>query len=176
MLVKEQYGFRISNSTEAASYNVINEILKAVNNRLSVGGIFCDLKKAFDCVKLDKLEFYGISGKFLTLIQSYLRGRYQNILIDKINACDSVSSRGKKVANGVPQGVIFSPLIFHIYTNDLPKITDNDAKVVLFADDTSIVVTNSHQGGLQTALNGMLSDIISWFKANILLFNFNKTY
>jgi len=50
MLVKEQYGFKIKSSTKAASHNVINEILKAMNNRLSVGGIFCDLKKVFDCV------------------------------------------------------------------------------------------------------------------------------
>ena len=86
---------------EATTYNVINEILKATNNRLSVGGIFCDLKKAFDWVNhgilVDKLEFYGISGKILTLIQSYLGGRYQKVLIDKINAYDSVSSDGKKL-------------------------------------------------------------------------------
>jgi hypothetical protein len=41
-----------------------------------VGGIFCDLQKAFDCVQhkilLDKLKFYGIDGKFKTLINSYL--------------------------------------------------------------------------------------------------------
>jgi len=34
----------------AVSYKVINEISKAINNRLCVGGIFCDLEKAFDCV------------------------------------------------------------------------------------------------------------------------------
>ena len=44
ILVKEQYEFRINSSAEAASYNVINEILKAMNNRFSVGGIFFDLK------------------------------------------------------------------------------------------------------------------------------------
>jgi len=85
ILFKEQYGF--NSSTEAASYNVINKILKAMNNRLSRGGLLCDLEKAFDCyhgILVDNLEFYGISGKFLTLIQSYLRERYQKYSMIKL--------------------------------------------------------------------------------------------
>jgi len=54
--------------------------------------------------------------------------------------------------------------------------TDSDSKVVLFADDTSIIVTSPSQEGLQIALNKQLSDINSRFKANFLLLNFNKTY
>jgi len=67
------------------------------------------------------------------------------------------------------------PLVFLIYINNLPRITDNSAKVVFFTADTSIMVINSDQGGL-TALNKIISYIISWCKANILLLNFNKTY
>ena len=93
IVVQEQYGFKINSSTEAASYDVINNIAKAMNNRLSVEGILRDLEMAFDCVNhgilVDKLQFYGISGKFLPLIQSHLRGRNQKILIDKFNAYDS---------------------------------------------------------------------------------------
>jgi hypothetical protein len=45
-----------------------------MNNKALVGGIFCDLQKAFNCVNneilIDKLEFYGIEGKFKTLLKS----------------------------------------------------------------------------------------------------------
>ena len=47
---------------------------------------------------------------------------------------------------------------------------------MFFTDDNSIMVTNSNLGGLQTALNRTISDIISWCKANFLLLKFNKTY
>jgi len=48
--------------------------------------------------------------------------------------------------------------------------------MTFFADETSSIVTNSNQGGLQTVLNKTLSDIISWFKANFPSLSFNKTY
>ena len=58
---------------------MIQEVLKVMNNRLSVEGIFCDVEKAFDCVNqgiiVDKLEFSGISVKFQTLIKTYIRSR-----------------------------------------------------------------------------------------------------
>ena len=88
ILGKEQFRFKINSFTEAASYTVTNEILQVMNNRLFVGGKFCDLEKAFDCVNhgilVDKLQLYGISGKFLPLIQSNLTGRYQKYSLIKL--------------------------------------------------------------------------------------------
>jgi hypothetical protein len=66
--------------------------------------------------------------------------------------------------------------ISNLRVNGLPKITDNDAKVVLFAYDTSIVVINFNQGEFPAVLNKILSGIISWFKANFPSLNFNETY
>jgi hypothetical protein len=72
ILVQEQYGFRTHSSTEQAAFTLINSILTAMNNNQMVGGIFCDLQKALNCVNykilLEKLEFYGVEGKFKTLI------------------------------------------------------------------------------------------------------------
>jgi hypothetical protein len=71
--------------TDNAIYHLTNEILNALNNNLSIGAIFCDLEKAFDCVKqkmlLTKLEFCGITGNDYKLYKSYLADRYQRTIL-----------------------------------------------------------------------------------------------
>jgi hypothetical protein len=115
ILAQEQYGFRTNSSTETASYNLINNILEALNNKFIVGGIFCDLTKAFDCVNhtilLSKLEFYGITGSAYNLLKSYLNDRYQRVLIKNTNSKNYLPD-WEKIKLGVPQGSIFGPLFF----------------------------------------------------------------
>jgi hypothetical protein len=89
-LANEQYGFRNGLSTDNASYSLIQEVLSATNNKHTVGGIFCDLSKTFDCVnhkiQLLKLEHCGIRGTFGAVIKSFLMERYQRVALkDKTN-------------------------------------------------------------------------------------------
>jgi hypothetical protein len=88
----------------------------ALNNKCTVGGIFCDLKKAFDCVSHDillaKMEFYEITGIAQKLMRSYLRGRYQRVVL--YNNGNKCYSEWKEIHYGVPQGSVLGPIFFFI--------------------------------------------------------------
>jgi Notch-like protein len=56
ILDNDQYGFRPNSSTEKASFKLTDKMLKSMNNKHLVGGIFCDLQKTFDCVSHDILK------------------------------------------------------------------------------------------------------------------------
>jgi hypothetical protein len=77
-----------------------------MNNKMIVGGSFCDLQKAFDSVNhkilLQKLEFYGLVGKFKTLIESYSNRRYQKVILGCITSYNCTASDWEEIKCGVP--------------------------------------------------------------------------
>ena len=75
-----------------------------------------------------KLEGYGITGKLLSWIQSFLINRTRRVVLNGIK-----SSLGN-VTSGIPLGSVLSPILFTIFTNDLTDGVKNISQ--LFADDT----------------------------------------
>jgi len=60
ILVNEQFGFRNASSTDIVSCKLTNNIPTALNNKLLVGGIFCDLHKSIMpscCLKWNSMVF-----------------------------------------------------------------------------------------------------------------------
>ena len=57
ILVDEQFGFRNKLATTDAIFKLINETQTALNKKIIVGGIFCDLEKAFDSIHHEYINF-----------------------------------------------------------------------------------------------------------------------
>jgi hypothetical protein len=120
------------------------------------------------------MEFYGISGKANNLIKSYLQNRYHRVLVD----LDSIKyySEWESVIDGVPQGSILGPLLFLLYVNDLPNVISDISNPVLYADDTSLIITNSDSQMFKKDINAAILQLNRWFQSNLLLLNLEKTY
>jgi hypothetical protein len=112
------------------------------------------------------LEFYGITGKFGASFKSYFKGRYQRVILDKNESVDSFSSRWAEIKSGMPQGSILGPLIFLLYINDITKVPIKGAKIFLYADDASIIVTNPKYNDYKLAMNKTFHEVNKWFKTN----------
>jgi len=68
------------------------------------------------------------------------------------------------------------PLLFLIYINDLPKTVNNLATPILFADDTTILITSPNQSDCELKVNTTLKLINDWLNTNFLFINFEKTH
>jgi hypothetical protein len=142
-----------------------------------VGGIFCDLSKAFDYVNYDillaKLEFYGVKGHAHKLITSYLKNRYQRVTT-RSNCSNTCNSEWDEVKRGVPQGSVLGPLLFLIYINDLPGSINHICLPTLFADDTNIICTQLNYSNFKEEIETILQNTNKWFLTNLLHLNLKK--
>jgi hypothetical protein len=156
--------------TEDAAFRLTDSVLKSLNHKLHVGGIFCDLSKAFDCVNheilLTKLHFYGIQGITIDWFRSYLTNRRQKVEIKSPRSTHNLFSNWGILKHGVPQGSILGPLLFLVYINYLSLRINSPAEPILFADDTSVKISNSNLTEFSTTANLVLAHMIEWFSAN----------
>jgi hypothetical protein len=68
------------------------------------------------------------------------------------------------------------PLLFLLYINDLPNAIIQNATPILFADDTSVIITGQDPRRLQHDLNTTFRQISEWFQLNSLSLNISETH
>ena len=127
--------------------------------------VFLDLPKAFDTVDhqilLDKLERnYGIRGLALQLMESYLSNRQQHTKIHPYK------SKLGKTTCGVPQRSSLGPLLFLLYINHLPLVSQFET--TLYTDDTYLTLSDKSLSGLELKANNEPRKIDTWMRNNKL--------
>ena len=100
--------------------------------------IMLDLQNAFDMVDHDilcnKLKVMGVrSTKWL---QSCLTVRKQKV------SANCTESEFLNVTCGEPQGSILDPLLFLCYVNDMSISINSECKLLLYADDCTILFSH----------------------------------
>ena len=128
-----------------------------------------DLSKGFDSLNIEillyKLSCYGIPNEWFS---SYLNQRHQ------IVNCNNNLSNENVLSIGVPQGTVLGPILFLIYVNDLSSCVEN-ALVIMYADDTTILCKGKTPLELQVNMESALHFVGTWLNKNRLVVNASKS-
>ena len=108
-----------------------------------------------------------ITGAANLLFQNYLFNRQQYV------EYNGATSQKLKISTGVPQGSILGPLLFFIYINDLPSVS-NVLQMLMYADDTTLYC-NFNSINNVNRINEELCKVSVWLSANKLALNVAKT-
>ena len=72
-----------------------------------------------------------------------------------------------------PWILTWSPAFF-LYISDVPNVISDISNPVLYADDTSLIITNSDSQMFEKDINTAILQLNRWFKSNLLLLNMEK--
>jgi hypothetical protein len=172
VLPEEQFGFRHGRSTVHQLVRVLKILRrnKSVSNTSAMA--LLDVEKAFDNVWHDglvfKLQRFGFPIFIVKIIQNYLSGRTFQVSLN------GISSNIFNIGAGVPQGSVLGPILFNIFTSDIPPLPGGGI-LSLFADDTSIIYKGRVIGALINKLQRGLVVLSRYFSDWKIRINAAKT-
>ena len=115
---------------------------------------------------------------------SYLTGRSQSVFVD------GCLSPPLTISCGVPQGSILGPLLYILYTNDIPDLVHKHpisvsqpepycqdcGGTVCYVDDSTYCLAGQDPAALSSALTDQYKVISNYMAANKLVINDDKTH
>ena len=188
------HGYRNNYSTTTALLQLSNTILQATDSNLISTLVTIDESAAFDCVNytilMKKLQIYNFDESSRKWMQNYLVDRQQYVEIG-VKKSETV-----EIQQGVPQGSILGPLLFTIYTNELPDVVrrqqcqdpaHRNQKVLFgdncrscgsvpsYADDATYVVESKTREISQIKIEEATTKLKNFLNSQNLCVNMEKT-
>lgn len=146
-----QFGFRESHSTIEQVHRITNLIENTLENNKVCATVFLDVAQAFDKVWHEGLKYKlkkMLPRQFADILESYITNR-----AFRVRQEDAVSEL-KEIKAGVPQGSVLGPVLYLLYTCDIPDI--QNITIATFADDTAIMSTGkSHKEAVEKVQRGI---------------------
>jgi hypothetical protein len=152
-----QFGFRRRHSTIEQVHRITQVIKEDLENKRYCSAAFLDVAQAFDKVWHQGLLFkiksilphtyYGILKSYLS--DRYFQIKYKDIVTDLHN-----------IGSGVPQGSVLGPILYILYTYDLPQTPD--ITLATFADDTALLSSSIDPATASVNLQVALDNVSHW--------------
>ncbi|GBP15457.1 Probable RNA-directed DNA polymerase from transposon X-element [Eumeta japonica] len=132
-----QFGFRRQHSTIEQTHRLVQVIRSAFEQKSYCSALFIDVSQAFDKVWHEglilKLKLH-LPTNIVKLLENYITSR--KFVVKE----GEFVSLPEYIASGVPQGSILGPLLYLIYTSDMP--VGSNIHTSTFADDTACLSTH----------------------------------
>ena len=158
-LPDHQFGFQKQHSTVEQIHRITHIISQTLEKKKYCSAVFLDIQQAFDKVwhegllyKLKKL----LPHTYYSILKSYLTNRQF-----MVKYADAITTTFPMEA-GIPQGRVLGPLLFSIYTADLP--ISNEITIATFADDTALLATHADPAIASSTLQRCLDSMEKWFQ------------
>ena len=154
-----QFGFRKQHSTVEQVNRVYSIARSALEKGQYCTAVFIDVSQAFDKVwhpgLLYKLkEIFPLN--LWSLLYSYLKDRHFMV---KYKSC---STKLHNISSGVPQGSVLGPVLYTLYTHDLPQ--SDFTYTATYADDTVVLSSHEDKSTASYYLQQNLREIELWLK------------
>ena len=135
------------------------------------GAVFIDLTAVYDTV-----WHRGLTCKLLRLLpDKHMVHMIMELIRSRsftLTTGNSKPSRLRRLRNGVPQGSVLAPLLFNIYTYDIPSIT---SKKFTYADDLAILHTSGEWKELERTLSQDMTTLSAYLQTWRLKLSHTKT-
>lgn len=166
-----QFGFRRAHSAAHQAANLSSIIRQNKRSKKSTGVIALDISKAFDSVwhagLILKLKRLGFAPHVQRLIASFCSSRSFTVRVG------TALSESSTIPAGVPQGSALSPMLYNIYTADVPR--PKEARLLTYADDTAFVASGKQHRVITRRLEEAMAHINNYLSTWHISTNVAKT-